>query len=476
MTVKTVFFDMGGTIDTFWYTPEMRLQVTPELQQLLLSLGINLNCSDEELYKLITNGLTRYHQWRMVSLDELPASVVWRNYILADYSNNFPQLDAIADDLMVWIETHYYQRQMRLEIPTVLDAIQKMGLKIGLISNVNSRGQVPLNLSQYGIKHYFNPIVLSSEYKRRKPDSSIFHYAARLSNTPTSECIYIGDRISRDILGAKRAGFKLAIQIQHNFKHGEIDEGAVPDLVITNMSQLLEILHCEKQSDQQSQPNLPVDNKIRAVLFDADGILYYRNNKDKEFSEFLCKLGVDYEEISEARILHIRHQASIGQITYEQYKAGILNLYGITDQNLVSRGIQISLAERDKIQFFNDTLETLNKLKNRNLYLGIVTDTSQPLYVKINKLERGGIGNLWDSIISSQEVGVQKPDPQIYQLALQQLGIKSDQAIFVGHKATELEGARNVGMKTVAFNYENDARADFYINNFSELADLPLVN
>jgi putative hydrolase of the HAD superfamily len=277
-------------------------------------------------------------------------------------------------------------------------------------------------------------------------------------------------------LGAKRAGFKLAIQIQHNFKHGEIDEGAVPDLVITNMSQLLEILHCEKQSDQQSQPNLPVDNKIRAVLFDADGILYYRNNKDKEFSEFLCKLGVDYEEISEARILHIRHQASIGQITYEQYKAGILNLYGITDQNLVSRGIQISLAERDKIQFFNDTLETLNKLKNRNLYLGIVTDTSQPLYVKINKLERGGIGNLWDSIISSQEVGVQKPDPQIYQLALQQLGIKSDQAIFVGHKATELEGARNVGMKTVAFNYENDARADFYINNFSELADLPLVN
>ena len=71
MTVKAVFFDMGGTIDTFWYSPEMRLQVTPELQQLLLSLGINLNCSDEELYKLITNGLTRYHQWRMVSLEQM---------------------------------------------------------------------------------------------------------------------------------------------------------------------------------------------------------------------------------------------------------------------------------------------------------------------------------------------------------------------------------------------------------------------
>ena len=162
----------------------------------------------------------------------------------------FPQLDSIADDLMVWIETHYYQRQMRPEIPSVLNAIQKMGYKIGLISNVNSRGQVPLNLSQYGIMHYFNPIVLSSEYKRRKPDPSIFHYAARLSKSPTSECIYIGDRIARDVLGAKRAGFKLAIQIKHDFKHGETDEGATPDFILNNMTELLDILQNEQQSSQ----------------------------------------------------------------------------------------------------------------------------------------------------------------------------------------------------------------------------------
>ena len=97
-----------------------------------------------------------------------------------------------------------------------------------------------------------------------------------------------------------------------------------------------------------------------------------------------------------------------------------------------------------------------------------MTDTAQPLHVKINKLERGGIGHLWDSIIPSSEVGVQKPDPQIYQLALQQLGVTSDQAVFVGHKSTELEGARNVGMKTVAFNYDPDAKADFYIKEFSD--------
>jgi putative hydrolase of the HAD superfamily len=81
-----------------------------------------------------------------------------------------------------------------------------MGYKIGLISNVTSLGQVPLNLTQYAIKGYFNPIVLSIEYGRRKPDPAIFHYAARLANSPTSECVYIGDRVARDILGSKRTG------------------------------------------------------------------------------------------------------------------------------------------------------------------------------------------------------------------------------------------------------------------------------
>src|SRR4030065_2940009 len=108
MTIQTVFFDMGGTIDTFWYSPQMRIQVTPELQILLLNQGIDLHLTDVQFYETITEGLARYHQWRMKTLEELPASIVWRKYILADYSTDFPQLESIADDLMVWIVIHYY--------------------------------------------------------------------------------------------------------------------------------------------------------------------------------------------------------------------------------------------------------------------------------------------------------------------------------------------------------------------------------
>lgn len=476
MTVKTVFFDMGGTIDTFWFSPEMRLQATPGLQKILLSAGINLSLTDEKLYELVTIGLDHYHQWRLNTFEELSPQLVWRNYIFVNYPEIYTQLDVVAEDLMVWIETRFYQRTMRPEIPGVLDSVKKMGYKIGLISNVNSHGQVPLNLTEYGIKSYFDPIVLSSEYGYRKPDPSIFHYAARLANSPTSECVYIGDRISRDILGAKRAGYKLAIQIQHDFNHGEIDEGPAPDLTFTSMTELLEILHRDKQYSQESLEKKSSDNKIKAVLFDADGVLYYRNNKDEEVNSFIKKYAPEMTLNRDSDISNIRHRAFIGQISFEQYKTEVFKLYGITEPDVVESGVKVSLDEKKNVQFFGDTLTTLNMLKDRKLYLGIITDTSQPLHVKIEKLERGGFGHLWDTIIPSCEVGIQKPHPKIYQLALKQLGLTPAQAIFVGHKSSELEGARNVGMHTVAFNYDQDAKADIYIEKFSNLADLAILN
>jgi FMN phosphatase YigB (HAD superfamily) len=68
-----------------------------------------------------------------------------------------------------------------------------------------------------------------------------------------------------------------------------------------------------------------------------------------------------------------------------------------------------------------------------------------------------------------------KPDPRIFQAALDQLGISPAQAVFVGHLKTELDGARSVGMGTVAFNQESLAVADHTIQNFAELLELPFV-
>lgn len=478
MTIKAVFFDMGGTIDLYSWTPEMRLERTPAIQQRLLSAGIDLGLNDEQLYEVVSSGLKVYHQWSINRLEELSPYKVWSNYVFRDYSVDSGKLSAIAEDLMCFIETEYFNRQMRPEIPFVLESIQEMGLKIGLISNVNSKGQVPKNLSEYGIKQFFDPIVLSSEYEHRKPDPAIFHHAARLASVPTSMCMHVGDRISRDIVGARKAGFRLAVQIKHDYDHGEEDIGTTPDFIIDQMTELIDIIKHElNQSANQQLAPCKQSSPIRAILFDAGDTLYYRPHRSEKFHAFLEELGihVDPDDLLEEKIA-LKEKAYRGLITHNQYKEAQVRLYGITDPEHIERGKEILGDQKNDVAFFEGAQATLIALKDMGYLLGIVTDTAHSVQAKLDWFERGGIAHLWDSIISSKEVGTRKPDPRIYCAVLQQLGVQAEEAVFVGHKALELDGAKALGMKTVAFNYEEEAKADYYLDQLLDLLEVPIIS
>jgi HAD superfamily hydrolase (TIGR01549 family) len=119
--------------------------------------------------------------------------------------------------------------------------------------------------------------------------------------------------------------------------------------------------------------------------------------------------------------------------------------------------------------------ETLLYLKEKGYILGIITDTAMSFSKKLNWFEEHGFGRIWDAVISSKEIGVRKPSPEMYLLAVEQTGVSPAEAAFIGHRKTELDGARAVGLKTIAFNYEDGAVADVYIQNFTDLLTLPLL-
>jgi HAD superfamily hydrolase (TIGR01509 family) len=64
-----------------------------------------------------------------------------------------------------------------------------------------------------------------------------------------------------------------------------------------------------------------------------------------------------------------------------------------------------------------------------------------------------------DDILISAEVGLAKPDPRIYRLAAERLGVRPDEAVFVDDFAANVEGARAVGMRAIHFRPELDLRA-----------------
>ncbi|HLO32955.1 MAG TPA: HAD family hydrolase, partial [Anaerolineales bacterium] len=416
MTIQAVFFDMGGTIETFGYTRELRLEAMRGIQQRLRQVGIDLQLSNEQLYEVISNGLERYKRWSIQTMEELPPWRVWSDYIFTGWAVDKVKVADIAEDLMFLIETRFYCRAIRPEMPAVLQAIKEMGLKIGLISNVNSRGQVPTNLKEYGIIDYFHPIVLSSEYGRRKPDPAIFYYAARLANVPTSQCVYVGDRVVRDIDGARRAGFRMAIQIRHDFEHGEDDAGSRPDAILSSMTELLDILRGARDCHEVHANS----RKIRALIFDAGDVLYFRSQRGIGFANFLKELGLEITPNHAQRKKAIEYQAYRGQITHDEYREAVVGIYGVTEPEQVARGKQALIDDDNNVAFFEGVRETLCALKEQGFLLAIVTDTANSISTKLNWFERGGFGHVWDSIVSSMDIGTRKPDPEIYQAALVQ--------------------------------------------------------
>ena len=64
-----------------------------------------------------------------------------------------------------------------------------------------------------------------------------------------------------------------------------------------------------------------------------------------------------------------------------------------------------------------------------------------------------GLTEFFTSIIVSEAVGLRKPDPAIFLLSCKQLGVYPHDCIFVGdNEMADIQGAKDVGMKTIFFN------------------------
>lgn len=66
----------------------------------------------------------------------------------------------------------------------------------------------------------------------------------------------------------------------------------------------------------------------------------------------------------------------------------------------------------------------------------------------------------FDVVILSAEVGLVKPDPAIYQLALDQLGVAAEAAVFLDDFRENVDGARQVGLQAIQFRTTEQAISD----------------
>ena len=189
---------------------------------------------------------------------------------------------------------------------------------------------------------------------------------------------------------------------------------------------------------------------IRAVLFDLDGTLYDR--------DALVRSIVNDQLVA--------FRDSLSGVDASRYRARVIELdahgYSIKKEVFATIatefGLGAEMGERLLAHFWetydgyctlsDDVARTLQTLKREGKKLGVITNGS--VKKQEPKLKALGLDGFFDTVLISQREGVHKPDPLIFQRALDRCGVKAGESMFVGdHPEVDVAGASRAGLLPV---------------------------
>lgn len=159
---------------------------------------------------------------------------------------------------------------------------------------------------------------------------------------------------------------------------------------------------------------------------------------------------------------------------YTRYQKIILSEAGVkADQELLAKVLNKveQLFKGITFTLFDDVLSTLETLKEQRFTLGLLTNLAQDMNPLCHKL---GLESYLDFVVTSQQVGADKPEPPIFLAALDRAKVEASQAVHVGDQyKLDVVGARRVGINPILID-----RYDLYpevsdcsrIRNLTELA------
>jgi putative hydrolase of the HAD superfamily len=133
---------------------------------------------------------------------------------------------------------------------------------------------------------------------------------------------------------------------------------------------------------------------------------------------------------------------------YAQYHGIILREAGLdTSQELIAGILKKWMDFNYKMVLFDDVVPTLTRLKELGLILGLITNVDCDITRLYQEL---GLSAWFQVVVTSQEVGFNKPRPEIFQEALKQAGVKPLEAIHVGDQhQIDVVGANGAGMRGI---------------------------
>ena len=214
---------------------------------------------------------------------------------------------------------------------------------------------------------------------------------------------------------------------------------------------------------------------MSAYIFDFDGTLvdsmpYW----GKKITSILDSQGISYPDDIVTTLATLGDRGSAEYMQKMGVKLSLDEMFTLMDEYGIPQYENIIPAKETVV-------ETLELLRKKGHSLNILT--ASPHKMLDPCLKRLGIFNFFDNVWSSDDFGLSKSNPEIYEKVAEKLGIFTKNCIFIDDNLTALKTAKSAGMKVVGvfdesskvFTREIKSISDKYIIRFDELIDYDFI-
>ncbi|GAC1523513.1 MAG: HAD family hydrolase [Vulcanimicrobiaceae bacterium] len=209
---------------------------------------------------------------------------------------------------------------------------------------------------------------------------------------------------------------------------------------------------------------------LRAVIFDLDDTLHddtatYRGAAERVAADIARERGADADALFAAYVRQAeRFWSGLNAATLatplvdlraKMWHAALLES-GLDDTALAARcGDDYNAYRRDLLELWPGALDLLQSLRDAGLKLAMITNGfSETHREKIALLD---LEHAFDEIFIADEVGMVKPDPRLFRLAADRLGVAPEACAMVGDRFDrDVRGGASVGMFTVWLNVRDE--------------------
>lgn len=227
--------------------------------------------------------------------------------------------------------------------------------------------------------------------------------------------------------------------------------------------------------------------KPSAVLFDTDNTLYNYEPANKKAIKAVGNkinklLGINQIEFNQKyKQAKLEIKAQLGKTASSHsrllYFQRLLEILGLKAQLLIALDLEQTFWRTflDNAPLFSGVREIFSELKKENIPIGIVTDLTS--HIQLRKLTYFGLEDVFDAVVTSEEVGADKPNIKVFKLALKKLNLQPNNNIWMvgDNPDADILGGKKINAVTIQKIHHgvkigsNELEPDIIFDNFNHL-------